>query len=138
MLFPDKANGNYAPRRDGDRRSEEALEHEDALGVITQCAVPEIRSDRLGFVEPLVERQIVFRLAAPFADRRKRMVITMSHHRLLTIRARRFRTRCTAHYNPAFSSRRSRRTGTPHQRPPFSSPPNSSDPDTRTPTPHSP
>src|SRR3546814_18232259 len=106
MLFPDKANGNYAPRRDGDRRSEEALEHEDALGVITQCAVPEIRSDRLGFVEPLVERQIVFRLAAPFADRRKRMVITMSHHRLLTIRARRFRTRCTAHYNRRSEERR--------------------------------
>src|SRR3546814_19288667 len=80
-LFPDKANGNYAPRRDGDRRSEEALEHEDALGVMTQCAVPEIRSDRLGFVEPLVERQIVFRLAAPFADRRPRMVITLSHRR---------------------------------------------------------
>src|SRR3546814_7422196 len=99
MLLPDKANGNYAPRRDGDRRAEEALEHEDALGVMTQCEVPEIRSDRLGFVEPLVERKIVLRLAATFEDRRKRMVIKMSHNSLITIRARRFRKRCTAHYN---------------------------------------
>src|SRR3546814_19076040 len=95
MLFPDKANGNYAPRRDGDRRSEEALEHEDALGVMTQCAVPEISSERLGFVEPLVERQIVCRLAAPFADQRKRLVITLTTQRLLPSRPRRFRTRFT-------------------------------------------
>jgi len=43
--------------------------------------VPEIGDDRLGFVEPLVERQIVFGGAAPPFHRRQRMMIAMAHHR---------------------------------------------------------
>ena len=58
MLLADQAHRNDAPGRERDGRPEEALQHEDAFGVVPQGAVPKIGGDRLGFVEPVMQRQI--------------------------------------------------------------------------------
>src|SRR3984957_14854896 len=87
MLFADQADRHDAASRKLDRGPEEAFEHEDAFGVMAQGAMPEVGGDRLGFVEPLVERQIVLRRAAPDPLRGERVMIAMSHRRLLKTRA---------------------------------------------------
>src|SRR3546814_3918174 len=83
MLFTDQSDGHDAAGRQRDRHPEEALEHENAFGVMPERPVAEVRYDRLRFVEPLMEREIVVRRPAPAARRGKRMVLTMSHHRLI-------------------------------------------------------
>src|SRR3546814_10403103 len=47
----------------------------DLFGVMPERPVAEVRYDRLRFVEPLMEREIVVRRPAPAARRGKRMVI---------------------------------------------------------------
>src|SRR3546814_5500885 len=76
MLFTDQSDGHDAAGRQRDRHPEEALEHENAFGVMPERPVAEVRYDRLRFVEPLMEREIVVRRPAPAARRGKRMVIT--------------------------------------------------------------
>lgn len=62
MLLADQPDRYDAARGDGDRRAEEALQHEDAFGVVAQHPAPEIGDDHLGLVEPTMERQIFARL----------------------------------------------------------------------------
>src|SRR5258707_6366950 len=64
VLFADQPYGHDAPGRHRDGGAEKALEHKYALGVVPQRPVPKIRRDRLGLVEPLVKREIVFGDAA--------------------------------------------------------------------------
>src|SRR5260370_42034202 len=71
-------------------------QHEDALGVVAQRPVAKIRRDRFGLVEPTVQRQIVFRSAAPLLHRGEGVMITVSHRRLLRIRVANIQTRCSA------------------------------------------
>ena len=47
VLLADQPHRHDAAGRDRDRRAEEALEHEDALGVVAQGAVTKIGADRL-------------------------------------------------------------------------------------------
>src|SRR3546814_20663420 len=75
MLFTDQSDGHDAASRQRDRHPEEALEHENAFGVMPERPVAEVRYDRLRFVEPLMERERVVRRPAPAARRGKRMVI---------------------------------------------------------------
>src|SRR3546814_15509059 len=56
MLFTDQSDGHDAAGRQRDRHPEEALEHENAFGVMPERPVAEVRYDRLRFVEPLMER----------------------------------------------------------------------------------
>src|SRR3546814_12328043 len=86
MLFTDQSDGHDAACRQRDRHPEEALEHENAFGVMPERTVAEVRYDRLRFVAPLMEREIVVRRPAPAARRGKSMVITMSPPRLLKAR----------------------------------------------------
>src|SRR3546814_20407975 len=79
MLFTDQSEGHYAAGRQRDRHPEEALEHENAFGVMPERPVAEVRYDRLRFVEPLMEREIVVRRPAPAARRGKRMEIGRAH-----------------------------------------------------------
>ena len=79
MLLADKSDWNLSARRYRQRHAEEALGHEDALGVVSQRPVPEVRGDALGLVEKAVEGDVVVRHTAPAADRRERVVVRMSH-----------------------------------------------------------
>src|SRR3546814_4489746 len=100
-LFADQADRHHAAGRRGDGRAEKALQHEDAFGMMAQGAVTEIGGDRLGLVEPLVERQIILGRAAPLLHARQRMMIAMSHRRLLKTRGCDFRRSRPARYSRA-------------------------------------
>src|SRR5438445_12564578 len=45
VLLADPAGRNHLAARQGERRAEDGLQHEDAFGVMPQRAVPEIRRD---------------------------------------------------------------------------------------------
>jgi hypothetical protein len=47
-----------------DGYAKQFLCQKDALGMMTQSSVAEIRKERLGLVEPVVDREIVFRFSA--------------------------------------------------------------------------
>ena len=96
MLLADQPDRHDATGRDGDGSAEGPLQLEYALRMVAQRAVPEVRRDFLRLVEPLVQRQIVFRCATPFARRGQRVVIAMPHRGLLKSCACSFRTQCNA------------------------------------------
>src|SRR3546814_19091556 len=81
MLFTDQSDGHDAAGRQRDRHPEEALEHENAFGGMPDRPVAEVRDDRLRFVEPLMERELVVRRPAQAARQGKLMVITRSEER---------------------------------------------------------
>ena len=62
VLLADKSDWNLSARRYRQRHAEEALGHEDALGVVSQRPVPDVRGDALGLVEKAVEGDVVVRL----------------------------------------------------------------------------
>jgi hypothetical protein len=68
MLFADRSNGKNASGRERDRRAKDRLGHEDAFGMMSLGAVPEVGNDLLRLVEPVMDALIVFDRAAPFAD----------------------------------------------------------------------
>jgi hypothetical protein len=47
-LLPDPSDADFPGPGDRDRRAENRLGHEDALGVMGQGAVPEVRDDLFG------------------------------------------------------------------------------------------
>src|SRR3546814_6152191 len=61
VLFADQPHRDNATGSDGDGRTEEAFEHEDALGMVAKRTMAKVGGDRLGLVEPLVEREVVLR-----------------------------------------------------------------------------
>jgi hypothetical protein len=56
VLLADEADRNNPAVSIDDRRPEQDFEHEDALGMVPERAVPGVREDSLGLVEPLVQR----------------------------------------------------------------------------------
>ena len=84
MLLADQADGHDPPGLERQRRTEEELKHEDALRMVTQSAMKKIDENRLRLVELLVQRQVVFRRAAPFADRRESVMVETFHDSLRT------------------------------------------------------
>src|SRR3546814_1645774 len=56
VLFADQPHRDNATGSDGDGRTEEAFEHEDAPGMVAKRTMAKVGGDRLGLVEPLVER----------------------------------------------------------------------------------
>src|SRR3546814_17129067 len=65
VLFADQPHRDNATGSDGDGRTEEAFEHEDALGMVAKRTMAKVGGDRLGLVEPLVEREVFLRDPAP-------------------------------------------------------------------------
>ena len=59
VLLADQTDWNSTGVGIHDGRAEQGFEHENALGVMPQRAVPGIGEDGLRLVEPLVERQVV-------------------------------------------------------------------------------
>ena len=57
----------------------ELFRQEDALCVMTQCAVPEISDDFLAAIEPCVDGEVVLCGATPFVSRGNRVMITVCH-----------------------------------------------------------
>ena len=55
MLFADQADRNDASAGVGDDHTKKLLRQKDDLGVMAQCAVPEIGDDFLAAVEPRVD-----------------------------------------------------------------------------------
>jgi hypothetical protein len=79
MLLADEPGWHDAPARKGDGLSKDGLDHEDALGVMAQCAVPEVGDDFLRLVEPVVKRVVIFDSAAPLLHAGQGMMIRMWH-----------------------------------------------------------
>src|SRR5665213_737984 len=92
----EKSDRHYAAGRDRNRRAQEALQHEDALGMMAQRTMPKISGDRFRLVEPLMQWQKVLGGPAPFLHRGEGVVIAMSHCRPLKTRAGNSRTPCAA------------------------------------------
>ena len=64
MLLADEPDWDYPSGRRGHRGAEEGLQLEDALGMVAQSPVPEVRHVLFAGVEKLVVDQEVARLAA--------------------------------------------------------------------------
>jgi hypothetical protein len=54
MLLADQPDRHHTAGRDRDCRAEEALQHEDAFGLMAKRAMPKIGSDSLRPIEPLM------------------------------------------------------------------------------------
>ena len=79
MLLPDVADRNFFVIAVSDRLPKDALGQKDALGVVAECAMPEVRDVTLRLIEPVVNSLIVFRPSAEAARTRFRMFYRMSH-----------------------------------------------------------
>ena len=64
MLFADLTDRHLAAVAVGKRRAEHARADEDALTVVTERPVADIGEMRLALVEPVMDREIIFRSAA--------------------------------------------------------------------------
>jgi hypothetical protein len=64
MLLADQPDWNLSSGRDCERCAEKTFGHKDALGVVPERPVPEVRCDQLALVKPAVEGQIVLCHAA--------------------------------------------------------------------------
>lgn len=64
MLFADDPDRYAVPYRVDNMNSELALGLEDALSVVPQGSVAEVRMELLGSVEPLVNLEVVLGVAA--------------------------------------------------------------------------
>jgi hypothetical protein len=51
VLFADQSHRHDTSGRDGEGHTEEALQHEDAFGMVAQSPVTKIGGDRLGLVD---------------------------------------------------------------------------------------
>src|SRR3546814_14705770 len=79
VLFADQPHRDNATGSDGDGRTEEAFEHEDAIGLVAKRTMAKVDGDRLGLVDPLLEQEAVLRDPAPFTHRRAGVTMAMSH-----------------------------------------------------------
>jgi hypothetical protein len=79
MLLADQAHGDDAPGREGERRPEEALQHEDTLGMMPQGAMAKVRDQHLALIEPLVKGQEFVGCSAPDFHGGEGVVIAMGH-----------------------------------------------------------
>lgn len=79
VLLSEPAHRDLPPGADRDRRAEDLLGQEDALGVVTQGAVAYVGGDRLCRVEPVVDRLVVLRFAAPLLGGADGMVVWVGH-----------------------------------------------------------
>src|SRR5207249_2398899 len=77
VLFADPAHRDDPSGTVGQRRAEELLAQEDAFAVVPQGAMAEVGDVGLGFVEPVVDRQIIFDPTAPAIDARQGVMIWM-------------------------------------------------------------
>ena len=75
MLLANPAGRDDAPGREREGRPQDRLGHEDALGVVAQRPVPEVRCDLLALVEPGMHRHEIVDGAAPFLHRGQRVVV---------------------------------------------------------------
>ena len=68
VLLGDIAHGHLAAIAVDDGATKQSFGFEDALGVMAQGAMPEIGKALLGGIEPIMDGEIIFGLAAPKAD----------------------------------------------------------------------
>ena len=64
VLLADEPDGKNPAGRDRDRGAEEGLQHEDAFGMMAECAVPEVGHVALRGIEPFVQPDEIFWFAA--------------------------------------------------------------------------
>src|SRR3546814_6665499 len=62
--------------------------------MVAKRTMAKVVGDRLGLVEPLVEREVVLCDPAPFTNRREGVMIALSHRCVLTKRGCRIRQPC--------------------------------------------
>lgn len=67
VLLADEPHGKNPAGRERDRAAEEGLQHEDALGMMAEGAVPEVGHVGLAAVEPFVQPEVLVSLAAVLA-----------------------------------------------------------------------
>jgi hypothetical protein len=63
MLFSHVADGNLGSIAIHNGNSKQLLGQENALGVMAKCPVAKVREECFRFVEPIVDREIVFCLS---------------------------------------------------------------------------
>ena len=98
MLLAHIAHGNPLAGRVGEGLAEHAFAFEDALGMVAQGTMPEIGELLLGGIEPAMNRQVIFRLAAELSCGGFRVVIRCSHGYLLKGKRRRYLSRAGYEY----------------------------------------
>src|SRR5579863_9112888 len=97
VLLADQTHRHHPAGRDGNRRPKFPLEGEHPEGVMSEHSVTEISRDQFRrLIKKLMQGKKVLRRPAPFARRRERVVIAMSHNGPLKTYDRSRRTRCTA------------------------------------------
>jgi hypothetical protein len=79
MLFSDVADWYHRPIAVYDTHAEDTFGQENALGMVTECPVSEIRQERFRLVEPVVNDKIVFGLAAELSDAAPSVLEWMGH-----------------------------------------------------------
>ena len=65
MLFRNPSRRDLDALGVGDRMPEDPLRHKASLGVMPQCPMAEVCEHHLAFVEPVVDRLVILRLASP-------------------------------------------------------------------------
>src|SRR6202140_1447961 len=66
MLFSHIADGNLLSVAIHNGYAKQFLRQENTLGVVAKCPVAEVREERFRFIEPVMNRQIVFCSSAEF------------------------------------------------------------------------
>src|SRR5579864_6994143 len=66
MLFSHIADGNLLSVAIHNGYAKQFLRQEDSLRVVAKCPVTEVREERFRFIEPVMNRQIVFCASAEF------------------------------------------------------------------------
>ena len=65
VLFADPSDRDDPASGDHDGRTEDGLGHENALGMVTEGAMPEVGDDHFRFIEPIMDADVVLRNTTP-------------------------------------------------------------------------
>ena len=68
MLFADKPSGNHPTVDVGQSGTEQPFAKKNAFRMMSQGSMTKVRKEGLAFIEPLVNRQVVFNAATVPAD----------------------------------------------------------------------
>lgn len=79
MLLTNETNGYFPSVAVCDSCPKESFSHEDPFGVMSQSSVPEVSEVTFRFIEPAMDRRVIFRLTSPLLDATEGMVVRMCH-----------------------------------------------------------
>src|SRR5579863_8142809 len=102
VLLADQTHRHHTAGRDGNRLTVEPLQHENSLCMVPEHSMAEIGRDQFRrLIKKLMQSDVLVCRPAPFARRRERVVIAMSHDSPLKTYDGSKRTPSTARCNRA-------------------------------------